>query len=294
MADTELKKTEDVGKSEYLDNMRLMNGIAREMKEIGELPSEGIADTQVLRRVEFPAEGGLFTFMDGHPYPYRGFPYNEFVERIDLVKKIGRGFTSGLYHQLKRRPKLLLVTLIPALWFLKDLFYAEVYTNWKFLERFKLKAFRYSLAVQDLHRAFSIPRKENDTEQKLRYELRDIVCMVLEFDNAYRFRYQDVIVELDRAALQKRPRQEIARLLTIMSSREVTQEIKDTWTLAASFVKWYLLFDRKMLRLIMHVLKNTTPELARLDAGDEHWCSQRKDYVFAHMKREPQSPLTKT
>lgn len=283
---TEVIEKQITQQDAYLENMRIMNGIIREMKEIPELPSEAPKDVQALEKVEFPEEGGVLTYMEGHSYPYRGFPFFEFVDKIDLIKKVSRASLSGLYHSLKKTNRLWFLTLIPAIWISKSLVRTGVYVFYRIVERFRLKSKMYCQALRELYRAFSIP-KENElvSQQELRFRLRDLICMVLEFDNAYRFRLQDILEELNKDNAKKNFLKELDRLLSIMQTREVGQDIKDTWTLLKLFVRYYLRFDRELREILQTTLLELDIEKIKLTPEDIHYCEKRKDYVFGHMKK---------
>ena len=229
----------------YKINMGLMGQIIGQMKEIPVLPSEvpPANDRNALQKVEFPEEGGVLTYMEGYELPYRGFPYFEIVEKIDVIKKIAKASLSGLYHSLKRY-SLLLVLLLPALFVARDLLSAGVYTFYRLIERFKIKRERLCRCMRELHRAFSQPRKESGDITELSVMLRDLACNVLEFDNAYRFRCQDLVESLDKDLLKKNPVKELLRIMTIAQSREQTQEIRDMWKLVKIFTSLYLRFVR--------------------------------------------------
>ena len=265
----------------YMNNIQLMHGIVREMKEIPELQSEVVTDQNALVKVEFPEEGGVLTYMTGHDYPYRGFPYFEFVEKIDLIKKISRGTLSGLYHSIKHRNKLRLLLMFPLIFMAKDLILTSVRTFHKLIDRFRIKRTRYSTAMRELYRAFDTPRANEDLRTlELRLMLKDIVCTVLEFDNAYRYRFQDVIISLDKVALKRNTIRELTRLLDVMSSRENSQEVRDTWRLGRMAIQFYLRFDRKMQRMIRDILLELNLGKVELAIEDKHFAGLRKDYNF--------------
>lgn len=278
----------DPGYSAFMENMKIMNAVVREMKEIPELPSEVPTDVAGLDRVEFPEAGGIHTYMDGQKYPYKGFPYNEFVERVDLLKKITRTVLSGMYHELKSKPRVQLLTLVPAAWASKSLVRTGIYVFYRILDRFKMKSNRYCDAGRELYRAFSLSVEgEGSKELELRLMLRDAICMIIEFDNAYRYRLQDIIAELDQRAVKEQPTKEITRLLEIMQTRERTQELVDTWTLFKLLIKWYLRFDKPMQRIITNVLANIDIGKVKLTPEDEQFCEKRKDYYFKFMISRP-------
>jgi len=212
-----------------MENSKRMQSIIREMKQIPELPSEVPKDQAGIEKVELPESGGVITHMTGYDYPFRGFPFYEFVERIDFIKKISRGALSGLYHEIKSLNKFWYLTLLPAIWFLVPLVYAFLYAFHRLIVRSLIKPKMYSEAIRELYRAFDEDDIGEDGKTRLlRTWLRDITCMILEFDNAYRFRFQDVIEDLDKENLKKDPAGELAKLFTSMQSREIGQDIKDT------------------------------------------------------------------
>lgn len=265
-------------------NMKAMATVVAEMKEIPQLPSEKPKDISPLQRVEMPPDGGVLTYMEGYEYPYKGFPYYEFVDRIDLLKKITRATLSGIYHELKKRNKLWFLTLLPSLWILKVAIRTGIYVIHRIVERFRLKKEKYCQAVREIHRVLSIDNPEEKIKDRdLRLQIRDCLCMILEFDNAYRYRTQDLMEELDKTDAKKNLAKEICRLLDIMSSREKTQEIKDTWTLFKMFVTYYLHFDKRMKTIIGNMLAEIDIEKVKLDLGDKQFCAKRIDYIFGFM-----------
>lgn len=278
----------------WIENTRLMNEISREMREIPELPSEKPTDVAPIRRVEFPPAGGVLTYMEGHDQPYLGFPLAVFVDTIDLLKKVSRGLVSALYHSFKRTPRVYFLTLIPAFWLGRHLVHAIIYIFYRQMERFRIKPLRYCTAVRELYRAFTVPKdRERLRDLELRLMLRDVVCMLLEFDNAYRFRAQDILVGLDKEQLQKRPIKEFLRLVDIMQTREVTQEIRDTWTLFKLFIRIYFRIDRAVLKIIQDAFMQLDMEKIKLSVEDQHYCEKRTDYKFGTLCQQQNFISTK-
>lgn len=268
-----------------MENYRLMAQIVAEMKEIPILPSEVPKDKSTLERVEFPDEGGVLTYMEGHSQPFRGFPYYEFVDSIDKIKKIGKAQLSGLYHQVYKGNKLKLLTLLPAYWVFKRIFYVELYMFYRLVERFRLKERRYCQAVRELVRCFNLPDPSlKMATWEVRMMMRDLLAMLLEFDNAYRFRFQDLMDDYDAKAWANHPVREIKRIIKIASAREKTQELRDFWSLA-KILSNVLYFDQELRRVVSHVFSQLDPEKVRLTKEDKHYCAPRLDYNFAFMQR---------
>lgn len=267
----------------YVENIRLMQKVVHQMKEIPELPSETPKDVHALQKVIFPETGGVLTYMEGFEQPYRGFPFFEFVDKIDVIKKISRAFLSGLYHGLKNK-KWRLITLLPCIWVSKVLVATGIYVFYRMVERFRIKRAIYSQPIRELHRAFSMERyNEDEKTRELRLQLRDLVCMILEFDNAYRYRFQDIIVELDQQMIRQNVVNELVRLLGLMQKREKGQDIGDTWTLFQYFIKFYFRIDRKFAKMIIDVLSQLNLNEMKLSVEDQLYCKPRKDYNFSFM-----------
>lgn len=271
----------------FIQNTQMMRQIVQEMKEVPELPSEIPTDVHGLLRVEFPDNGGIHTYMEGYDEPYRGFPFAEFVDKIDTLKKIFRGALSSLYHSFKVRPKVQLALLIVTPWILNDIIDGALYSAHRVISRFLIKPLRYSEPVREIHRACSIQfYGESEQTREGRKIVKDILCMLLENDNAYRFRFQDVLVELNKDALSKRqnPSRELVRLLKLMQSREKLQEIKDTWKLIIIFLPVYLFFNRTVRKQVRAVLRELDLAKIKLSKEDEHFCKPRVDYQFRFME----------
>ncbi len=269
----------------FMDIQNKMMWITQEMQENPLPPSNQInkGDTNQLTKVEMPPEGGVLTYMSGYDVPFQGFPFHELVERMDVVKKMTKGFKSGFHHLVwkhfagwKR---------IPMIWFTTPFFrvytHAEIATCWRYIERYKIKPKMYCTALREVHRAFTIPIDDNERQKtrELREHIRDLFCMHLEFDNAYRFRFQDIIVELNKIELKKDPVKEIIRLFDLMSGKEVRQEVKDSWTLTKTMVE-YLRYSKEIKSIVISFLNNLDTDKCKLDKFDYPFCAGRVDYKF--------------
>lgn len=113
--------------------------------------------------------------------------------------------------------------------------------------------------------------------------------MILEMDNAYRYRAQDLLPELDKEALRKNASKELLRLLDVMTRREKQQTIKDTWVLARYAIRFYLMFDKEMKNIVVSVLLNLNMEKVELTKEDKQFCIPRKDYVCGFITNPSES-----
>ena len=277
---TEQQRSSVLNWESYQQFQQAMNEVIWQMKEIPVLPSSipPEDDKFALTKVELPSEGGVLTYMDKFEFPYKGFPYQDFVEKLDAIKKIIKGTLSGFYHSFKG---LNVFKVIPIILSTRNLLYVGTYTFQRLIERQRIKPFRYSTAIRELHRAFSYPRGGKPEMMELKLMIRDVLCMMLEFDNAYRFRAQDLLPEIDKDKLKKNPIKELNRLADIAIGREKEQQVKDTWKLIKMF-NLYLRFDRQLKKMVVDVLSELNYEQFKLKPEDIQFCKPRKDYTFGY------------
>ncbi len=192
----------------------------------------GIGDVWTLKEVKLPKDGGVLSYYEEHPFPKKGFPVERVVDRVAIVKKVAM---TALYTLSKS--KVLLVIMI--LFFHKDLkqAYEELISKLSALIGYTLlKPFRYCKSVQELYLAFGSEEKQ----------LRNLVCMIFEFDDAYRYRLQDILGELDKENLVTSPYKELSRLLSIAEFRDTDDRLQDMFARVRKAL--FLLYISKKLR----------------------------------------------
>lgn len=261
----------------FISSMRIVNSIIQEMSERSPLRTAKISDTTKLDKVEFPKDGGILTYLKGYKEPYRGFPYFEMVERVNDVKKIGKKVFGKIYHSVQGIGKVKLIFALPML---KPLLAGFRYAFWFHISKYRMKPFRYSQPVRELYRAWNTCGESDEI-----IELRDLSCMLFEFDNAYRYRYQDIISELDKKALEKNPLKEILRLIDLLISREIEEEIQELWGQRRKLIYFGLKFSQSNLKLIQKLLMALNLNEIRFTKEDRYFCAMRKDYDFGFCLR---------
>ena len=273
-------------------NMAIMQQIVDSMKSQPVLDMEKQErdrtgdDVSALTKVEFPKEGGIQSWMEGHDKPYLGFPYLDFVNAIDGIKKLTKYFFQRLHYIIRNAPAEEKENIKKDFWFQQQLIAALIYSIYRVVERHLIKPELYSRAVREVHRTLTemgplaiIERGENRILQ-----VRDILCMYLEFDNAYRFRFQDMMEELNKEEAEKDPAKEIKRLYDISVSREVHEEVREKQAQYGEFFQYLFSLPRGK-ELASEFFKRLSLEEVRLSDIDRHWCQPRSDFHFGFCSR---------
>jgi hypothetical protein len=135
-------------------------------------------EVPTITKTFFPEDGGTFTeVIEGgnkYQFPFPGLPSAEVVQDIEKYKKmvpVAIDAYSGFFTQHKLRPE------------------------------------RYCRSVREVYRLFTLmsSRECNKKNRDRWLRIRDMVCVVMEFDSAYRFRFQDMIKEAKIEELQLDP-----------------------------------------------------------------------------------------
>lgn len=193
-----------------------------------------VASATEVERVEYtPAP---LIFLAGHPYPIKGMPTVEAVERVNALKSLlKRGRWGEAHRTFKPTPQDL---MCPAA---KEI--ANVSLVW---------------------------------------------AEILEHDQAYRFRFQDIMSETAWSLLYATPFRESKRLVGLYFQRENAFMRRQFWFL---HLAPYILFP--FIR--MYLLKLPIHDLIKMqfDEGDRYWACQKTDYNYMGLSYWVRQKLSK-
>lgn len=273
---------------QYMDTMSRMNSITMAMRE-EQPPAQAppADDASVITHVVFIPEGGVFTYLAKYDLPFRGFPLNDTVQAVDELKKFAKIIIQKFVPYIKSSSIISKIRLVLTVDHFIQLAECYLYAyHWK-TKRIRLKPYMYCQCVREL---FDTINKSNIENPELKEAIRDCLCMFMEFDNAYRFRMQDILPEINVAAIKKEPIKEISRLLDLLMEREVWEEGKtkmaEKWKMAKELICLFLRFKPSIKKYIVDMV--TRIDLKRIEPTkeDRYYCEFRKDYKFGFMTRE--------
>jgi len=150
-------------------------------------------------RVMMPPEGGVLTQLPGFDEPYRGFPVMSVVQDVTKVKKAVKDLLFGTFKDIKNMSLLGKIKVFLARKEIISNFFLCIGAVSFLVRKNRFKPEKYSRAVREIYRVMTLAvEKEKKPGMKEKAKMmRDIVCMSLELDNAYRFRLQDFFEEID-------------------------------------------------------------------------------------------------
>lgn len=238
-------------------------------------------------------EGGeIVTKYVGCGYVFKGFLDNTILQSIYSGKRLIAGLPKLLSNKWITMPAALFgcfTFILP-----KSVRKSIIFSIGKYLSegaylsmhQYVLAEGAYSRPIRELYAPTTnlIRRHCTDPEVISIFEIvRDVLLMMLQFDIAYRFRYQDVFPLIDKQLLKENPRKEIMRVIKIYTDRETSFWIWKEKAFLFDNLNLFLwiVFKKKSRResIIAFFMEINLEKIAR-DEADWYYVLDRTDYAF--------------
>lgn len=209
-------------------------------------------------KVEYPESGGILMYFQGCMFPRKGFPFPEGMWAVNGIKRTVRLFLSALgpYKLLRKKSR---ERILNALWWNCDMFYSKVALK----DRFFCPVAKESKFFTDTF------LRKMGLESGLAERLSQLPALILEYDDAYRYRLQDIMTETTKEGLTKRPISELNRLLGIMKKRDSYGVYLKT-SLVVRLMQ-FLLFFPKTRSIFREVFEEIKLDHLQYDTCDQYW-----------------------
>lgn len=228
------------------------------------------------------SEKGIFTWIQGAKYPMKGYPgayrklegssetFDFIVDRIEIVKR-AMLLKAGSFASWRG-----LIALINWKRFLIEFIdFAR-----RALYRFFLNPEMYCRSVREVYRIGMALVKDNDKprgegdyihweEQQPSRMLVEIICMIWEFDDAYRYRFQDAFGTA----------KSVKGGIKLLLERDKKGGQRKKWLMVKFLYRFLMIFPsvRKMIRRIDKEMDWWELEL---DVCDKYWALPKISYNF--------------
>lgn len=231
-------------------------------RKVSQVPTDqGGPDSAVITKIEIGEDGGIRTYLEGFAEPVRILPDGQTVQATAIYKRLLPLLTKSLSQQNIFQK---IITVLALKW------------NWKYIlpewldfvltmNPILLKEEHYSQPTKELRRVLA---------GRLPQGIVDALTMVIEFDSAYRYRFQDVIVLLDKTRLKGyfKTVKELQRLLSILQERDIQGE-------GIQGLKWNKLKQFIPLLLLSPAIRKGTIEVLKELNLDEVKMSKEDIYA---------------
>lgn len=261
----------------------------------------------IYEKTEYPPEGGIYVYYKGKPFPVKGFPFPEAVYANDNLKRVTRFLITIVSGKQMILP-ILTFAILPWKWKLKKIEHImDEYTriaiwqqNQSYLlpERYcyaakEIGGFVYEFCIglgvqkhlcnaefwkQDRVTAEPVWATIKNPPAGFVWAFARAIATIFEYDDAYRYRVQDIGSAVNKEEIIRHPRKELLRLLAIYSKREKSH--------ASEMVKKFssivslLLMHPKIKKAFIEAVKTVDFSRLGLDNADRYNVLVRDDYDF--------------
>ena len=274
----------------YFQNYRRTITVMRTRNYHKRLEDRNQTDTTPVREIEWFEEldKGCNVYIKGHKYPMRGLMYwDDFMagyiwkKAVVLYLRFIEGIEEFGHKNIFKKIFLLWATKNQYPFYLQFMHHAlwdNIYEQTN----------KYSQPIRELHRVFP-PGREKE---------RDIVCFFIESDYAYRYRYQDIVMELNKGAFKKNPTKETQRLINIMISREISEgTMRNKWRALNKLVPFIFLylkvFKPKILKQVFQMVGDLNIDETKPSKEDLYWMNEASSYNFRGIKINARKTINK-
>ncbi len=214
---------------------------------------------------------GIEVYYKDTPFPRKGWPFGRAVVAVNIVKRLTTEF-------LKLYPKLGLLTLSPIRTLEKLLVSFNTISS-KLIAEFVIKKELMTPCSSELQTLTEKFLTELGVSHETSVGFARYFSTLIEYDNAYRYRIEDICSETNECNLYNSPVRETKRLFQIYRQREKCLYITDTLAKLVSLASLILLIP-KIKHTFRYAILQVKWERLRLDDADKYWCRQRPDYDF--------------
>lgn len=269
---------------EELEEHLKENGVQFIVGAYGEGPGcEGLVEK---RGIKIDGKGD-YTKLIGCSYLFKGFPDHRVIEDINIPKKlikIAITFLNTFWGKILGLSIFILPNFITRKFVMRFVkYYYDI--SQLVLKRHQYPRDRYCPAVREIDRALRVVVDQyfGDPERKYLHGFKDSLCMILEMDAAYKWRFQEFCSLFNKKKLKENAIKEIKRVFSIYANREKAFPDKvDGFRKVISLLR----FNKLYLNIFTDFIFELDLEKVKLDDADWFFCLLRNTYDFGGMSLE--------
>lgn len=258
---------------------------------------DGKSQVVTVERVDFLPEGGVLTFYVNKKFPAKGFAIQDTVDRLNILKK---SFMNGFKSLARMFKQNKIKAAMFVLFFKKQAFETArgfVESFYEGMQPHMLKDNMWCQCVKEVRRTFDEVSK-NSNDKKLNKEfiekLKSSLSLLLEFDDAYRYRFQWVLAQFNK---EENVIKEIKRLLLLVAEHEIEGEqypkkenrkyyrLRDR-AVALSKIVTFLKLEKTTYRFIKEFIEEVDLKEIELSIEDKYHAVSKTNFNWELPKQE--------
>ena len=246
-----------------------------------------------LERAEVITGKGSRLYFKGMKFPIKGWPYKEATFVCNIVKRQTMMVALSLANKN---------ILLPAIGFLCTPFKRKV----NLIENFLIHYNRNADYL--LHDVFLEEKYMVETSSEIRKFIRnfltqlgikseisektaEIFSTLIEYDDAYRYRLEDLLSETSKELMIRQPAKEIKKIIRIHTEREIIHPQVPAKFKSFAYIISFMMWNRKVQGAFIYSLKQSYFKNFQLDEADIYHTLLRTDYNVAGKSYEERKAI---
>jgi len=248
----------------------------------------------ILKHIDFRRDTGILVYYEGAEYPKKGGAEPEALFAINIMKKILVHPTKLLLNW-EFYPSILLFLLKTKNGkanFLNKVLNVYNAISERAIDGVIIKRCYMTPTAKALDMLVYKTLLYIGVDEAISNKFARYFACLLEFDDAYRYRFQDVMTEINEVDLFKNPAKEFIRILKIYKSRDREDTSSKMAILEPAI---HILFRLSWFKkAFMSALKDINIKDMKLDVTDIYWTNMRIDYKFRGLTHEERTKEIKS
>ena len=227
------------------------------------------------------AQYAIYQWLQGAEYPQKGYPQAESIFNVNVAKRL---MIQGLKYFSKHLYALPFTTKG-----VENLLQSYNEVSLKIISADVLNtSFLTSLSLE-LGKLTTTFLYNIGISEKVAVDFGKIIACMFEYDNAYRFRIQDLFHASTKEAMIKNPYKEISRLLVLSKERDSEGvSVKFRYIKPLLFIAFLI---PRVKRQFIKTLELIDFSKLQFDEIDLYWVSMRTDYNFLGMEAQERADI---
>lgn len=233
-------------------------------------------------KVTVPPEGGMNLHFDGLLFPKKGFPFMQSSQANNIVKRQ----TMMFAHLFARKDMILPILGFAVLPYRMKLaivsnFLENYCRNSDYIfEQFYLKDNFMTPCAQEIKRFLTSFLHKLGVSPDLSFRTARIMATMVEYDDAYRYRIEDLGSVTDADLLRMDPGRELARLISVSAKREKYITVTHKFSAFAGTLSKLMRWSPRIRRAFTESVDPSRFKWLQLDEADRYHVLYRDDYEF--------------
>lgn len=236
-------------------------------------------NSYIFDHIEYPEKGGILAYFKDCPFPAKGFPFPQAIQACNIAKRFFKRGVDVFMSKYMAMPILGFMFSSKKRKIIENILDAYSDGAYYVLSPYFLSYEKYSECPKEIRYFLINFLKDIGIRQEVVEKFSEVFSTLIQYDDAYRLRIEDIMSETTKEKMLKNPSKEIKKLINIFKKREPAIHNVDKFDKLAK-IMILLFIIPKYKKAFIKAIKRSEFTNFQLDDSDRYHCMLREDYDF--------------